>query len=449
MLEIAQKIDWREIEAETSRLLSRLVGFDTSNPPGETTDAAKLLFETLLEESVFATLVPGDGAYRNLVAQVEGSGKQEPLLLTSPLDVAGADQSNWGEFKPFSGYDDGRHIWGRGTLAAKSLVAAQTMTLVLIRRMGIPLARHLRFAAYADGFSAGGRGLEYIVENHLPLIDARTSLSWAFPPSVEIDGKTVFFLHRTERAALRIVIRAESKQDALGGSGDAADVLLEGIRELRREFASDFGEDRDTRALAESLARVAGDSGIAELLISGDSKAGSGLLPQTLIDYAANRFRTDVSVLRLSAGSYGYAATGSAEAELLIRPCPGLGLEDCANRAVMALEGRGDETPYIGSVDYIEGSGSEPDEELNRIILAACRSVSPEAEVIYGINPFPGGLHLLRNVGIETFGFNPMELPDGIADASRRVFGADERVVKTSLGRMVRVIFETCVRFCS
>ena len=455
MLDIAQKIDWREIEGTASKLLSRLVGYDTSNPPGNTSEAAKFLYETLNSEGIFATLIPSQGEKQNIVAQVDGAGKQEPLLLAGPLDVVGADPSGWSEFKPFSGYDDGRYIWGRGTIAAKSLLAAQVMALLLIRRLGVPLRRHLRFAAYTDGFGAGGGGLDYLVEHHLPLISAEHCIAWGFPPSVEIGGKTVFFIHRAVSDTLYLTMRAEG-WGGVWGRGDAVRRMQLGVEAIEKEFGADHGIDGNTGMVFESMRGVIDDEPTIKALeglettSAGVSPAiGIGLFPKGFVDYVSSLCRTNISVTRLDAGSAGSVGARVAEADIAIRPYPGIGLQECGSRAVAALENLGPDAPYIARAEFMPGSVTEPDGELSRVLLAACRSVSPEAELAEGVTPFAHGLRALRQLGINVYGFHPLEFPDGFDDAAKRAFGCDERVAKFALGRMVRVMFEACVRFAS
>jgi hypothetical protein len=113
------------------------------------------------------------------------------------------------------------------------------------------------------------------------------------------------------------------------------------------------------------------------------------------------------------------------------------------------LERLGLDAPYIARAEFIPGSETEPDGELYRVLLAACRSVSPDAELVEGVTPFAHGLGALRQLGINVYGFHPLEFPDGFDDATRRAFGCDERVAKFAIGRMVRVMFEACVRFAS
>jgi hypothetical protein len=69
--------------------------------------------------------------------------------------------------------------------------------------------------------------------------------------------------------------------------------------------------------------------------------------------------------------------------------------------------------------------------------------------LIEGVSPYNTGLHLLRGLGFGVYGFHPLEFPDGIDDGSRRTFGNDERIAKSSLLKMVRIMFEACVRLAS
>jgi acetylornithine deacetylase/succinyl-diaminopimelate desuccinylase-like protein len=456
LLEIARKLNWQDIEAQSAKLLSRLVGYDTSNPPGHTSDAARFIFETLYAEEIFVNLAPSEGRKQNVIAQVDGSGQLEPLLLIGPIDVVTADSSRWTEFNPFSGYDDGTHIWGRGSVAAKSLVVAHMMCLILINRAGIPLKRTIRMAAASDCFSDGKQGISYLAENHLTQIEAEIALAWGFPASAMLNGKVVYFLTRAERDSLVLHLKAET--GGMINELDAGKSILNGIKAISDEFAHDFGVDEDTKNIYRNLREISADAGTKDELDaifshpsanSETENAGPGNISPQVADYLGSLTHSTVTLTHLSAGSPGGISSRHAEAELVIRPLPGDECRMAGIRAVNALNKLGGNGPYIAAATHSPGSASEPNEELRRILHAACGSVSPDAELIYGACPHNQNLGILRELGIDVYGFHPVDFK-GEPDAdTARAFGDNERIPKSSLGRLTRIIFEAIVRMAS
>jgi len=457
LLEIDHKLNWQEIEATSSKLLSRLVGFDTSNPPGDTQAAARFIYEVLFSDGIFATLLPTEGFKRNLVAQIDGSGQAEPILLLSPMDVVSADPATWSEFNPFSGYDDGTYIWGRGTIAAKSMLVAQIMVMTIVAKLGLPLKRHLRFAAVTDGFSPDGSGgVKFLVENYLPLIEAERCLTWGFPTSVKIGGKSAFFLNRADRGSLRLLLHAEGKLGILG-EPDAARVLMQGIRALADEFDADYGRNDETDSVYGDLLEIADDDAVAAELSEiarrkGNEisiEPGKDILPGALKSYLRSLNRTQLTILNINTGPLGTYGPKNAGAEILITPRPGMSLFDCGTKTVSTLEKLGRDAPYIAKAAQFHGSVSPPDDELRRVLLGAVRSVIPDAELVDGICPFTQGLDVLRQLGIGVYGFQPVEFADGLDDGAKRIFGDNERIAKSSLSNLIRIMLEAVVRLAS
>ncbi len=73
----------------------------------------------------------------------------------------------------------------------------------------------------------------------------------------------------------------------------------------------------------------------------------------------------------------------------------------------------------------------------------------PDAEVVDGICPFTQGLDVLRQLGIGVYGFQPVEFANGLDDGAKRIFGDNERIAKSSLYNLIRIMLEACVRLAS
>ena len=104
-------------------LASRLIQFDTVNPPGQELACARHL-EELLTKNGFATrLVPMGEGRASLVARRGRQRVGKPLVFTGHIDVVPLGARQW-SFDPFGGeVRDGR-VLGRGASDMKSGVAA-------------------------------------------------------------------------------------------------------------------------------------------------------------------------------------------------------------------------------------------------------------------------------------------------------------------------------------
>ena len=103
---------------ETVSLLRELIQIDTSNPPGNDTEAAKLLRDYLERSGVECRLVAFDPMRANLVARLPGRGEWPSLAFLSHTDTVGADPAEW-TGDPWSVDLKDDEVWGRGALDMK------------------------------------------------------------------------------------------------------------------------------------------------------------------------------------------------------------------------------------------------------------------------------------------------------------------------------------------
>jgi acetylornithine deacetylase/succinyl-diaminopimelate desuccinylase-like protein len=163
-------------EEETMRHFQALVRFDTSDPPGGEAPAADYLKTVLEREGIPVQVFTLEPGRPNVVARLKGSGKQRPLLLMAHTDVVNIDPTKW-KFPPFAATRDGGFVYGRGTLDDKDNVAAVLMTMLTLKRQNVPLDRDVIFLAEAGEEGSTRVGIQFMVNQHLPQIDAEYCLA--------------------------------------------------------------------------------------------------------------------------------------------------------------------------------------------------------------------------------------------------------------------------------
>ncbi len=168
--------DWSALEEETLRHYRTLLQFDTSDPGGTELPAAEYLKQILEAEGIPAELLYLDANRPNVVARLEGSGSKEPLLLMAHTDTVNVDLAKW-TFPPFSATVDGGYVYGRGAVDDKDNVASSLMVMLLLKRLNIPLDRDVIFLAESGEEGATEFGIEYMINNHLPKIQAEFCLA--------------------------------------------------------------------------------------------------------------------------------------------------------------------------------------------------------------------------------------------------------------------------------
>ena len=124
-------IDWDEIGEEAINHLINLVQINTSNPPGNETQAANYLKDALAAEGIDSELFALDPDRANLVTRIKGNGSKRPILIMGHTDVVGVQADKWTE-DPFGGLRKDGWIYGRGTLDDKDNVTAGLMLMIML-----------------------------------------------------------------------------------------------------------------------------------------------------------------------------------------------------------------------------------------------------------------------------------------------------------------------------
>ncbi len=169
-------IDWSKVEAETLQHFQAVVRFDTSDPPGGERPAAEYLKKVLESEGIATKVFELEPNRPNIVARLKGNGSKRPLLIMGHTDTVNVDPAKW-TFPPFSATRDGGYVYGRGTVDDKDNVAAALMTMLLLKRSNVPLARDVIFLAEAGEEGTTRVGIQFMVQQHFSEIDAEYCLA--------------------------------------------------------------------------------------------------------------------------------------------------------------------------------------------------------------------------------------------------------------------------------
>jgi len=165
--------DWKTVDAETLRHYQALIRIDTT---AKERPAAEYIKRILDENGVPAQLLASDPDRPSVVARLKGNGKKRPLLIMGHTDTVSVDASKW-SFPPFSAAQDGGYIYGRGTIDDKDNATAALMTIVLLKRLNVPLDRDVIFVAESGEEGNSSVGIGYLVKDHFPDIDAEYCLA--------------------------------------------------------------------------------------------------------------------------------------------------------------------------------------------------------------------------------------------------------------------------------
>ena len=173
----AQAPDWPKVNAETLKHYTDVIQMDTTDPPGNETKVVEYVKKVLEAEGIPVITSAKEPARANLIARLKGNGSKRPLLIMGHTDTVKVDPAKWINFGPFSAARSGGFIYGRGTLDDKDNMTSGMMTMLLLKRLKVPLDRDVIFVAEAGEEAAANMGIGHLVEQNWSDIEAEICLA--------------------------------------------------------------------------------------------------------------------------------------------------------------------------------------------------------------------------------------------------------------------------------
>ena len=203
---------------DATRLLQRLIRFNTVNPPGNERAAIEHLRDVLTEAGFECELLGAVPERPNLVARLaagraRGSGDPAGLERVGPtlcylghVDTVLADPSEW-RHDPWAGEQADGCIWGRGALDMKSQVAAEVAAAAGLAREGWRPARgELLVVAVVDEETGGELGAKWLCETHPEKVRCDMLLNEGGGPCFELDGARYYGVCCAEKGVFRFTV---------------------------------------------------------------------------------------------------------------------------------------------------------------------------------------------------------------------------------------------------
>jgi acetylornithine deacetylase/succinyl-diaminopimelate desuccinylase-like protein len=435
--------DWSVVEAETIARLQAIIRFDTTNPPGNELPLARYLENAFRDEDIETSLLEPTGNRAQLIARIPGNGTKRAVILLAHMDVVSVEREKW-SCDPFAGEVRDGYLYGRGAIDDKGMLAANLMTMLLLKRellkSGEILSRDVVFIATSDEEAGGEWGMGWLAEHHPDLLDAEFALNEGGRTRIIAGGRTYLAVQSAEKISHVITVTAS------GTGGHAAIPLPDNpIFRLARalESLSRYAEPvmltEITRRFFSSLAAIWPNASEKEAmldLVSGEParvEAGARVLSRTNVFNAV--LRNGISPAMLSGGTQFNVIPASAEAVLNVRTLPGHSIDKVVNRmrAVVSEPGVTIEITARGQ----EAPASDPSSAMFSALADASHEIDPSIAVVPYLSTGVTDSARLRRLGVQAYGVLPFPMEE--AD-EKRMHGADERVPIASLHFGVRLV---------
>ena len=331
----AQPIDWALQKAETLRHYRALVQIDTSSPPGNETKVVDYLKKVFEDAGIPSKIFAKDPARANLVARLKGNGSKRPILIMAHTDVVGVQREKW-PVDPFAAVMKDGYIWGRGTSDDKCILAANLMTMLLLKRSGVPLDRDVIFLA-ESGEEADplGVGIAHMVDQHFGEIDAEFALTEGGSGTLQNGHVQIVEIETTEKTPrrVRLVVNGTSGHGSVPRLDNALTHLSLAVGKVGTwETPMRFNDT--TRTYFEKLAAVSPPQQAArykDLFDPAKSAAAQNYLAANEPEHYS-MLRTSVVPTILKAGFRMNVIPSEAEATLDIRALPDENIPQVSSR---------------------------------------------------------------------------------------------------------------------
>ncbi len=445
-----QDVDWNVVWDEVITYMRNLLRLDTRNPPGNETLAAEYL-RGILEQEGIACEIVGPGPDRgSIVARLKGDGSAPPLLLMSHTDVVAVEPEKW-THDPFAAEITDGFIYGRGALDMKHMVTMELMTMLLLKRVGVPLKRDVIFMAAADEEVGGHNGAGWVAQNRPELIQAEYALNEGGGIAFEINGRRYYTVQTAEKGAARFRLRATGKpgHGSMPHDENAILKIAEVIGRLRNHqppahFSASFRgfvtgiASAQPPEVAQMILAILASEDTADAAI--DALPVDNLQKLELRAMAHNT----IAPTLLQAGSQINVIPSEAEVSLDARILPGWTTEMFLEE-IRTIFGEDIDVEFIDPDLALEADPASP---LFDLIKDVVREHDPEATVIPTL--IVGGTDAQRVAGlrIKVYGFAPEMFISGLNDWDR-IHGHDERINIRSLQWGTHVLYDVVARFAS
>lgn len=411
-------------------LLRQLIRFDTSNPPGNERPCIQYIDGLLRDAGIETQILSRDPNRPNLVARLKGKslsdGGLPPLLLYGHVDVVPALEEGW-THPPFEGHIADGFVWGRGALDMKGAVAMMVSAFLKAKAEQAELTGDVILCVLSDEEAGGDYGARFLVEQHAHLFEGvRYALGEFGGFSLHVGGRKFYPIQVAEKqkCVMKAILKGPAGHGAFylrdGAMGKMGDMLKRLSDNLLPVHITPVVEQM-FNAMSKALGLTSGTI-LKQLLKPGRTDL---VLKRILGDRGVAfvpLFRNMVNATVVRAGQKINVIPDRVEVDMDVRILPGYTPQDVIDelRAVI-----GDEAEL--EVVTFDPTPDEPDMGMYGLLASLLEEADPMGVAVPLMISGNTDGRLFSRLGIQTYGFVPMQLPKDI-NFNQAIHAQDERV---------------------
>jgi acetylornithine deacetylase/succinyl-diaminopimelate desuccinylase-like protein len=389
-------------------LLQRLLRFDTSNPPGNERECIEWVKGLLEGLGCEVRILAREDERPNLIARIAGRGVSPPLLLQGHVDVVAA-RGEW-QHGPFDGELADGYVWGRGALDMKGGVAMMLAAFMRAKASGEQPPGDVILCLLADEEAGSPLGADFLVREHAELFNGvRYSIGEFGGFTMDVAGRRFYPIMVAEKQICwtRATVRGPAGHGSMPIRGGAMGKLGRLLQRL------------DSRRLPVHVTPVARSmiEAIAADVPATLAMPLRGLLVPALTDRLLDAFgergrifdpllHNTISATIVQGGEKDNVIPDEISLSLDCRLLPGFTPEQVFAE-LRALSGVELEFEIVQH-DPVSAS---PEMAMFETLAGTLRELDAEAKPIPMLLPGVTDGRFFSRLGIQTYGFLPMQLP--------------------------------------
>jgi acetylornithine deacetylase/succinyl-diaminopimelate desuccinylase-like protein len=418
-----------DVAAQPAELLQRLIRFDTTNPPGNERECVEWIADVLRDAGLEPRILARDPERPNLIARLPGAGSAPPLLLQGHVDVVPA-KGDWSK-PPFGGELAGGYVWGRGALDMKGGVAMMIAAFLRAAESDVPPPGDVLLCVLSDEEAGGDEGARFLVDAHRELFaGVRFAIGEFGGFSLDVAGRRFYPMMVSEKqlCLVRATLRGPAGHASLPVRGGATGRLGRLLAALDR---------RRLPVHVTPVVRSMIDAMAAEVPAPAAVPLRALLRPRLtdrVLDLLGDRLRLFDALLHNTAsptivrgGESANVHPVEVSVDLDCRLLPGISA-DAVLDELRALTGVEMDLQVLRH----DTGPPAPDLGLFETLGDILRSVDHSASPIPLLMPASTDGRHFAKLGIQTYGFLPMQLPAEMR-FMELVHAEDERIPVDSL----------------
>lgn len=406
-------------------LLQNLIRIDTTNPPGNELECIQYISSQLEGAGLSTVTLSRQPGRPNLIARLPGQGQAPPLLLYGHVDVVTTSGQQW-QHPPFAGQIFGGYLWGRGTLDMKGGVAMMLSAFIRASKAARKPAGDIVLAILADEEAGGDNGAGYLVKEHSDLFDGiEVAIGEVGGATTYLGGKKFYPIQVAEKQ----ICWLEATVTGPGGHGSRP--MRDGAMAKMAKFLMDLDQTRlpvhitpVAQMMIESIiaALDPGERPLFQQLLDPERTDGALRQMGAAGQYMEPLLRNTVNATIVRGGQKVNVVPSEINLQLDGRLLPGYKPVDLIEE-LQPIIGPGIEL----NVHRHDAGGSELDMSMFNLLAEIICQADPGAIPIPMLLAGVTDGRWFSELGIQTYGFTPMKLPEGF-NHTEYIHAADERI---------------------